>query len=676
MALAVMRRLLAASFAFAFVLAAGLTQPISRAQGLPSATLSLLAQSAWNSVEQPIDIRVRATNDSAVELGSLTLVLSIWAPARSRSVYETSLESDATTTLFAYSFAQGGALQPGASRNFRIRQSLNSVGSRAESAIYPLRIDLLSDITPVATLRTPMIFLNDPPQEPLNMTWTWVLSEPLQYGPDGMFVPGSIEEDIAPGGRLDAIVQAIGLAGGGAMDLVMSAALADQLTRMAAGYQIKEADGSIRTVEKGAGGSADAARILESVSALVKHLSVELVATPYGDANVPSIFQAGLNADFTTLLERGHAAVTSALGTAPRTDIFRPPYTQLDGPSVSRLGARGVSLVLMDANFLPPPAGTRFSPRSVARLVGKHEVSAVVPDDGAMNAMVTHGDDPRLAAHAALGELAADWLEFPGTPGRGVALLFPETTAFSPSFLRNFVRLIVSSPWLRPVTATTLVAIEDAPEAREAIPPQSFPQFGPDYVNGLKAAKASLSQFRLAAPGATELSDRLGEDLLLAEGGAFVTDPSLGERFVAATENAIHDTYAQVRIAGSVLTLASRGGLIPITIANDSGYQLSVLLRLVTDRRLAFSNGNSQVVQLPEGKTTFTFPVRAETTGRILFKVQVLTPVTAAPPRTITELEMVVRSTGYNQVALFITVGAGVFLLAWWGRRFLPRRKH
>jgi len=671
-----MRRLLAVSFAFAFVLAAGPTQPVSRAQEPPSATLTLLAQPAWNSVEQPIDIRIRATNDSAVELGSLTLVLSIWAPARSRSVYEISLQSDATTTLFAYSFPQGGSLQPGASRVFRIRQALNSVGTRAESAIYPLRIDLLSDITPVATLRTPMIFLNDPPQEPLNMTWTWVLSEPLQYGPDGIFLPGPIEEDIAPGGRLDAIVQAIGLAGGGPMDLVMSAALADQLTRMAGGYQIKETDGSIRTVEKGAGGSADAARILGSVSALVKHLSVELVATPYGDATVPSIFQ-GLNADFTTLLERGRAAVTSALGTAPRTDLFRPPYTQLDAPSVSRLGARGVSLVLVDANFLPPPAGTRFSPRSVARLMaGKHEVTAVVPDDGAMNAMTTYGDDPGLAAHAVLGELAADWLEFPGTPGRGVALLFPESTAFSPIFLRNFVRLVVTSPWLRPVTASTLVALTDVLDDRETIPEQSFRQFGPDYVNRLKAAKASLSQFKLAAPGATELTDHLGEDLLLAESGASVSDPSLGGRFIAATENSIRETYAQVKIAGSVLTLASRGGLIPITIANDSGYRLSVLLRLITDRRLAFSAGNSQVAQLPEGKTTFTFPVRAETTGRIVFKVQVLTPATATPPKTITELEMVVRSTGYNQVALFITVGAGVFLLAWWGRRFLPRRKH
>jgi hypothetical protein len=34
---------------------------------------------------------------------------------------------------------------------------------------------------------------------------------------------------------------------------------------------------------------------------------------------------------------------------------------------------------------------------------------------------------------------------------------------------------------------------------------------------------------------------------------------------------------------------------------------------------------------------------------------------------------MIVRSTAFNRVALFVTAGALLFLLAWWGRRFLPR---
>jgi hypothetical protein len=36
---------------------------------------------------------------------------------------------------------------------------------------------------------------------------------------------------------------------------------------------------------------------------------------------------------------------------------------------------------------------------------------------------------------------------------------------------------------------------------------------------------------------------------------------------------------------------------------------------------------------------------------------------------------VVVRSTAYNRVALFLTVGAALFLLLWWGRRLLPRKR-
>jgi len=35
---------------------------------------------------------------------------------------------------------------------------------------------------------------------------------------------------------------------------------------------------------------------------------------------------------------------------------------------------------------------------------------------------------------------------------------------------------------------------------------------------------------------------------------------------------------------------------------------------------------------------------------------------------------LIVRSTAYNRVALLVTLGAAVVLLALWARRFVPRR--
>jgi hypothetical protein len=109
-------------------------------------------------------------------------------------------------------------------------------------------------------------------------------------------------------------------------------------------------------------------------------------------------------------------------------------------------------------------------------------------------------------------------------------------------------------------------------------------------------------------------------------------------------------------------------------VRNFTGMRVRVLVRLVSDRRLAFPSGNPRVVTLRAKAQSFTFPVRAETTGRIPIKIQVLTPFGRGRPAEITEVDTVVRSTAYNRLALFVTIGAAVFLLAWWGRRFLPRR--
>ena len=98
-------------------------------------------------------------------------------------------------------------------------------------------------------------------------------------------------------------------------------------------------------------------------------------------------------------------------------------------------------------------------------------------------------------------------------------------------------------------------------------------------------------------------------------------------------------------------------------------------VRLISDRRLDFPNGDSRRLSLPPGTQTFTFPARVQTTGRFPIKIQVRTPVDDAIAETIAETQIVVRSTAYNRVALFVTAGAALFLLMWWGRRFLPRRR-
>jgi hypothetical protein len=171
------------------------------------------------------------------------------------------------------------------------------------------------------------------------------------------------------------------------------------------------------------------------------------------------------------------------------------------------------------------------------------------------------------------------------------------------------------------------------------------------------------------------LTERLEERLLLAESGSFVAEPLQGEAFIQSVVDEIGRVYAGVTIETIRLTLSSQRGTIPITFSNRSGIPLKAILRFSTDRRLEFVGGASRRITLPASSRTLTFAVRARTTGHIPFTVRLVTDGPSQPGDTIAEATMVIRSTAYNRVALIFTIGAAVFLLLWWGRRFLPRRR-
>src|SRR5262249_38480925 len=156
-------------------------------------------------------------------------------PANSRGEYADAMRSTAPrTAVVSFPFPEPGTtIAPGASHAFRFQQSLTALST---TALYPIRVDLLSSLQPVATLRTPMIFLTEQPKLPLALATTWVLWEPLQLRPDGSLGPGPIEADIAPGGRLDRTVKAIA-AGPAHVAVAVSPVMIDELRVMERGYR-------------------------------------------------------------------------------------------------------------------------------------------------------------------------------------------------------------------------------------------------------------------------------------------------------------------------------------------------------------------------------------------------------------------------------------------------------
>ncbi len=670
-----MRRFLSAFALCLLLTGAWLPSPPAMAQDQPVVEIRLVSQSAWNGPRRPLQLAFDATNRGPLPLDDLSVVLSIEVPARSRSEYALSLQSD-TTLLSASLFPQTGSLLPGQTRTFTLRQTLDVLALRGESVLYPLKVQLLSKDVPVSALRTPMIFLVERPEVPLNLQWTWVFGATLQYRPDGVFLPGSLESDVSTDGRLEAMAGALADLQPVAADVVMSSVLVDELQRMQGGYRIMGEAGAVRTVQKGTAGAAAAEKLLATLSQIARRSGTELLAYPLGDPSLPAMVESGIAVDLPVLMDRGEALVGSALGVTPRRDLVRPPSSQLDVPTTNRLRTLGARTVLIDVDYLSKPTTPpKFTPTPVVQLAGARKpMTAVVPDALVMERATASPGDPVLAAHAALGEMATVWLEFPGTPNRGVSLLFGEGTALDPRILPDFSSLVGRSPWLQQVTARELIATTADREQRP-IPDRVYPQFSPVYLSHLLLARGALRQFDQTAEGAKLLVERLHTQLLLADAGEFVADPLRGRTFIDSAYEVIQQTYKRVVVSPGLVTLTSRQGNILVTLRNFTGYTIRVRIVLIADRRISFVKGESQKITLPPLQRTLAFAVRAETTGRFPVKVRVQTPGDPGIPQTITETEVLVRSTAYNRIALVLTIGAALFLLGWWGRRFLPRRR-
>ena len=177
----------------AFLLLLALTvlvAPPARAQDEGSVSLTLLQQTPWTSPEEPqVQIRVVARNGGAEPLEDPSLHATLFSPVLSRSAFEGSLRADPEATILAEPVEPlEEPLGPGATRPATLTFDMRTAGvSPSQSYVYPLRIDLLSGSTPVATLRSAITHIVKPPLYPVSLSSRVVLHYPLTLGLDGVF---------------------------------------------------------------------------------------------------------------------------------------------------------------------------------------------------------------------------------------------------------------------------------------------------------------------------------------------------------------------------------------------------------------------------------------------------------------------------------------------------------
>jgi len=671
-----MRRLLALAVAASATLAVA----PAAAQEEPAVRLLLVDQTPFATAEDPFEVAVRAINHSTTPFEDLSLAVTVWSAARTRSDYAQVLEAGPISPLGIKVFPLRGGLAPGATRSFEAEwERLAFLVERTENALYPVTVELRSADARLAEIRSALVFVMDPPLAPLDVAACFVLDAPVRIRADGALLDTEIEEQILPGGRLDVIVGALEDTSA-PVTVVVSPLLLEALADMRDGFRVVAGE-DVEERPPDDPTAVAAGDLLDRIREVARRTdTTELVALPYASPSVPSIIEAGLDDDLTVQIDRGRAVAEAVLGAVPSQTIFRPPSSALNDESLFELPGilsedGTTEALLADADAFPPPEGLAMTPHGAAR-AAEGSLTVVTPDPVVEERTAAADQDPALSAMWTIGELSAIYFERPSIP-RGVAVVFGEGERPPGRFLRVFLDgLEVPSGirWLRGVKATRVAVGQPPPddptEPRELQEASRAPGFSSAVVAGLDAGRADVDALASMAEG-SPLLDQLRRGLLLSQ-SRYLAGHEVGRlslissvrAAVAAELEKIHPPLA------SSITLTSQGGIIPVTLRNDAGYPVRVRL-ILRSTRLQFVGGRSQVVPLERPVQQFVFPVRAQTTGRFPVRVELETP-DGVP---IGSSRIVVRSTAYNRIALLFTTGAALFLALWWVRRLLSRRK-
>lgn len=646
-------------------------------------TLRLGAQSPWASPRQPtLRATVQIFSDRDVSNGSLTV--TILEPVLSRSELRLAMDADTGDPIMAADFALED-IEAGMPLERSLRLRVADLGGVAEEArVYPVRIDLMEGTAPdavVATLRTSLVYLPEPPEAPLNLAWTFVVGHPIDFGPDGVFLGRALERRLAPGGSLDGVVGALApmleAPEQVPVDVVLSPTLLEDLRRMQDGYDVATGQGVV-SVPEGEGGAADAARVLEGIRAIARSPSVELSAMPFAVPDLPQLVASGMAADIPTQLALGRESVAATLQDGseamelPDPSLLRPPGSSIDEETLRILRKEGVTTLLLEQGVVEQPAEINdFAPPATAEIAA--DMRAIVPDEGLQDLITDPAvhDDPHLGAQWVIADLAAIWLERPDE-ARVAALIVSGEQDLSPDFFNPFVRGISSAPWLRTGKATNLLdrfAPVGSPERVRLRDGQPIPS---SYAGAFWRNRMLIQDLRaiLVAPEDARLPDQLDRDLLLTQGSSLVDRQALGASWLEAIQQRVRTEFDKIGAdTAQVVTLTSSGGRIPVRVTNRG--DLTVRVRIeVRSSRLRFPEGSTRTQTLEPGQTDIiVFEATAEATGTFPVLVAIETPA----GEIISETRITVRSTAYSLIALLITVGAVVVLLIVWGRRHLSR---
>ena len=393
------------------------------------------------------------------------------------------------------------------------------------------------------------------------------------------------------------------------------------------------------------------------------------LARPYVDLDLDAMARADLLTEFPPEAEAGAQVVRT------RFDVEPIGGTWLSGPTLG-----GTAVDALRDNGAPFAVLPESAVASVDGLdAGVVPTEPVSLDEGGPLAFVADedlgvrltGSEGALDAQRFLAELAVIWLSRPSIE-RGVLVRIPEDAPIDVSTVVTALDGMASGVAVRTVTTQELFAglapTDDEPAPTAELAPHTSDDLRP-LADPLGDAQARV--FGLAGTlDDSALIASLRHSLLIALGA---DTPAQERRSYIGRVNAVVADLADKVSAPAefTITLTARDGTIPLTLTNDTGRSIVVRVHL-TSNQLTFPDGTTRTEVLDPGTKRLDLNVRTRTSGAFPLDISVTSPDDTIE---LDETTFTIRSTAVSGAGVFLSAGAGLFLLIWWARHWRTAKR-
>jgi hypothetical protein len=377
------------------------------------------------------------------------------------------------------------------------------------------------------------------------------------------------------------------------------------------------------------------------------------------------MYASDLNNELNRQFERGSDVTTSHFGKVDNANwIATEP---VDNEALTNLRGRGVTRIVVPETQLAAIQRDTTLARPFSLSSGKNKPTMpAVQADAGLTQEFDNAQSPVLAAHRMLADLAVIWSDRPGQT-RSIAIMSPRNWTPNKQLLDVLFQGLMTSPVIAPVNLDQLFATPVEPGSGRGPLVRQFASIPKAEVASIPSSRVYDTRKRvngfqgvLVNPAPADQFDRR---LLYAEAADVTTKQRSSD--LDTIRSMLDKQLGAIHMpAERSIRLTARTGDIPVSVQNDTGYPIKVVIRLTSDK-LAFPDGNAHPLTIERKNVTENFAVDARTSGAFPVQVRVESPDGSL---VLVRSRLTVRSTATSGVGVGLTLGAGLFLVLWWGR--------